>query len=87
MLASLIILLVLALAGGAAVALILAVRRAPEGYEDAQGYHPGPTPADWESDETPGVMAAGSSAREDQTGGVCRKELAPQAVGSPLEVF
>jgi hypothetical protein len=86
MLAFLIILLVLALAGGAAVALILAVRRAPEGYENAQGYHPGPTPADWESDETPGVVAADSSAGGDQTGGVRRKELAPQAVGSPLEV-
>ncbi|HUL52513.1 MAG TPA: hypothetical protein VLT83_03780 [Opitutaceae bacterium] len=44
MIASLVILLILALTGGAAVLLVRGVRRAPEGYEDAAGFHLGPTP-------------------------------------------
>ncbi|HUJ44369.1 MAG TPA: hypothetical protein VLW52_12275 [Opitutaceae bacterium] len=86
MLASLILLPGLALAGGTAVLLVRGVKRAPEGYEDEQGFHPGPMPPDPGRNEGRAMVAVGASADRGRAKSVRITTHAPREVGQPLKV-
>jgi hypothetical protein len=86
MLAALAIVLVLVLALASGAALLLAAKRAPEGYEDEEGFQLGPTPPGLGRDEVAAVKAAGAGAGQNRAHEVRIKGSAARKSGSPVKV-